>query len=93
MKSIARLWELHRAAEIDRQNVEDLDPLATALIAFHDGARTVALAIERGEMTPEDVCAEVDQTFLKIQDLIQAEREAISGVEPGQTEQPANDPS
>ncbi len=91
MKSVATLWQLHRAAELENQNLEDLDPVATALIAFHDGARTIALAIERGELTPEDVCAEVDQTFLQIQDLIEAQQAELSDLEQESSPQPAND--
>lgn len=89
MRSIAKRWELHRAAELDGRDLETLDPVATALIAYLDASRTVALAIEREELTPEEVIAEVDQALLKIQDMIQAQREAAETAnDDTQTSQP-----
>ncbi len=73
MQSISMLWLAHRDAEATRKGTDTLDrndPTATAMIAYHDAARTIALKIERGELLTDDVIAEVDQFFLKLQDFL-----------------------
>jgi len=73
MNSISLMWLAHRDAELANLSTEELtekDPFAVGMIAFYDASRRVALGIERGELKPDDVCAEVDQFFLKLQDFM-----------------------
>ena len=84
MRSISIMWLEHRDAELyskPKPELEKLDPTATAMIAFHDAARKVALGIERGELNPGDVMAEVDQFFLKLQDFMDDQKVALERVE------------
>ncbi len=72
MQSISTMWLAHRDAELAtlaHEEMTETDPSLPARIAFHDAARKVALGIERGELNPGDVMAEVDQFFLKLQDF------------------------
>lgn len=73
MNSISIMWLAHRDAELANLSTEELtakDPFAIGMIAFYDASRRVALGMERGELKPDDVCAEVDQFFLKLQDYM-----------------------
>jgi len=79
MNSISMLWLAHRDAELyskPKPVLEALDPTGTAMVAFYDAARKIALGIEREELKPEDVIAEVDQFFLKLQDFMDEQIEA-----------------
>lgn len=92
MNSISTMWLAHRDAELANLDLEDAtkaDPFRIGMIAFYDAARRVALGIERGELKPDDVCAEVDQFFLKLQDFIEEQAEARKRAEA----EPANDES
>lgn len=94
MQSISMLWIVHRDAEYARPSAEGLnrdDPTATAMIAYYDAARTIALAIEREELKPDDVIAEVDQFFLKLQDFLEEQRIAREKLQA--SENVANDES
>ncbi len=94
MQSISMLWLQHRDAEQARPTAEGLDrndPEATAMIAYYDAARTIALAIEREELKPDDVLAEVDQFFLKLQDFLEEQKIARANLQA--SENVANDES
>ena len=84
MNSISLMWLAHRDAELyakPKPELEKLDPTATAMIAFYDAARKIALRIEREELAPGDVIAEVDQFFLKLQDFMDEQKAALERVQ------------
>jgi len=73
------MWIAHRDAELASLSTEELtakDPTMIGMIAYYDAARKVALGLERETLKPDDVIAEVDQFFLKLQDFMEEQKQA-----------------